>query len=247
MKTTVIIQARLSSERLHKKILSPLNNSTMLEQIVRRCKVSKRADEVVVACPTQDVEPIFNATGIAAIGGPEVDVLSRLLIAAASTKADRIVRVTADCPLVCGQMIDMMLDQHSYCMKPVVVNTIGHTFPDGMDLEVYSVEWLKDLATIIPPDWREYFAQYVCENYTPKVVERVIYPENLGKAIRLTVDYHEDLELVTRIYDAMGKYIWAFRTIVEWLIDRPHLLKINAHRIDGNFGRRSNNSNLLGE
>lgn len=238
MKTVVTIQARLSSKRLPNKVIAPLGGSTVLQQIVRRCRAAKWVDEVVVACPTDDVEPIFNATGVAAIGGPEVDVLSRLLIAAHHTKADRIVRVTGDCPLVCPRLIEVMLEIHGKCKKPVLVNTIGHTFPDGLDLEVYNVEWLKDLGTKINPDDREYFAQYVRETYGEKVVERLIHPENLGSKYRFTVDYPEDLAFVTRIYEAMGNEIWDSRQIIGYLSEHPHMLKINAHRIDGKFGER---------
>ena len=51
--TTILMQSRLNSERLPMKALLPLGDSTVLGQVIRRCKASK-ADKVVVV--TQDAE-----------------------------------------------------------------------------------------------------------------------------------------------------------------------------------------------
>jgi spore coat polysaccharide biosynthesis protein SpsF (cytidylyltransferase family) len=238
-KVVVVVQARLGSERLPNKVLSRLGGSTMLAQIVRRCRASRVVDEVVVASPVGDDQKIFEATGIMPIPGPEKDLLTRLLNAARKTDADVMIRVTADCPFVCPRMIESMVSHHSFMKKPMTVNWIGRTFPDGLDLEVYDVEWLEQLGKVMTDeDEREYFAQWIVENADADTVEKIANPEVLGHKYRFTVDYPEDLEFVKRIYAAMKDQIWDSRQIIDYLQRNKHLLKINAHRIDGKFGAR---------
>ena len=49
MKTTVIIQARMSSSRLPGKILKKINNISILELIIKRLKKSKSINDILVA------------------------------------------------------------------------------------------------------------------------------------------------------------------------------------------------------
>jgi len=244
MRAVVVVQARLASERFPCKILAPLGKNTMLEQIVRRCNAARPSghgkpgiNEVVVACPPPDEQAIFEATGIVPIAGPEKDVLSRMLIAAMRTRAGRIVRVTADCPFVCPRMIEAMIDHQLWCKKPAVFNWIGRTFPDGLDLEVYDVAWLRN--QVIKEDDREYFAQWIAEHGKSSDVERIINPDGANmRKYRLTVDWPEDLEMAQLVYNAMGGEIWDAQTIIQYLRQHPKLTRINAHRIDGTFGAR---------
>ena len=49
MKTTIIIQARMSSSRLPGKILKKIKNISIIELIVKRLEKSKLIDDIVVA------------------------------------------------------------------------------------------------------------------------------------------------------------------------------------------------------
>jgi len=81
MKPLAVIQARLGSTRLPKKILMNVAGRTMLERCVERCEQAKNVTSVVAAVPEHQVEEIFNFSGVAAHGGPEADTLSRICIA----------------------------------------------------------------------------------------------------------------------------------------------------------------------
>lgn len=237
-KCVVVVQARLASKRLPRKVLMPMGKRTMLEAIVRRCKAATIPSAVVVACPTGEDEEIFKESGIAAIPGSETDVLGRLLSAAKMNQATHMVRVTADCPFVCPTLIDSICWRATQDKYPVITNWQKRTWPDGFDLECYNVEWLEQYGEKCLPDTeREYFAQYIIE-HEPKLVSNVPNATDLSLKYRLTVDWPEDLKMANEIYKAMGEEVWRGDRIVQFLQMNPKIARMNVKRIDGRFGRK---------
>ena len=51
MKSGVIIQARINSERLPGKILMPLNGEPILFRVIERCQEIENIDKIVIAIP----------------------------------------------------------------------------------------------------------------------------------------------------------------------------------------------------
>ena len=139
-----VVQARLASKRLPKKVLCKLGDRTMLEQIVRRCKAARTIDTVVVACPVGDDQEIFEATGILPIPGSDTDLVGRLTSAVkvADSKATHFIRITGDCPLVCPRMIEHISWNAMNSGAKIVTNWKRRTFPDGMDLDAWDMDWL---------------------------------------------------------------------------------------------------------
>lgn len=235
-KCVAVVQARLSSKRLPKKILAKIGEKTMLEQIVRRVKAARTIDSVVVACPIGDDQEIFETTGIMPIPGSESDLVSRLTSAAKVTdpKATHFIRVTADCPLVCPRMIEHLSWNAMNTEAKVVTNWKKRTFPDGMDLDAWDIEWLEKQEI----KDREYFAQELIESKSSKLVMSIENPTNLSFGYRLTVDYSEDLDMVRKVYEAMGNEIWDSQHVISYLESRPSIRKMNLKRIDGRFGKK---------
>ena len=59
-------------------------------------------------------------------------------------KADVIVRVTADCPLVDSEIIDQMLGVFSKNAKlDLITNNNPPSFPDGLDISIFNFKTLK--------------------------------------------------------------------------------------------------------
>lgn len=93
-----IIQARLGSERLPRKVLGDIGGHSMLEHVCARAvhlgapfAVSVPDPELAVYCA--------NHRWICFLGS-EHDVLDRYVQAARALEADHVVRVTADCPFL---------------------------------------------------------------------------------------------------------------------------------------------------
>ena len=226
----IVVQARLTSYRLPKKILADLGGRPMLAQIVRRCDAVSLAGvsfKTVIAAPYADVAEILDHVSTTTIAGPEVDVLSRILNVADATGCEKIVRVTGDCPFVCPRMIENMVNHAYFTREEVVANWRIRTFPNGLDLEVYDADWLRKRAETTADSDREYFAQGIIQEMPFKSQAVIVNSRDLSR-YRLTVDYAEDLELARALYAAMGGEIWDSKMIIDYLDTHPELLRINA-------------------
>lgn len=247
--TAIVIQARLDSKRLPRKILADICGRTMLERVLRRAaavNVNGVKTPVVISCPRADATDIFGATGVFPHATIEDgrDVLSRMIEAARSVDADHVVRVTADCPLICPTLLRSMIESAYEGSTPVHLNWMPRSFPDGLDAEVYECGYLDDLsADLTEITDREWFASHVAS----KAVTGEVTPHlsngpdgcvrNLSVLHRWTVDYPEDLDFMRAIYTAMGDDVWNTRILLNYLDCHPSVRLINAKRIS-DFGAR---------
>ena len=82
----------------------------MIEILLKRLSKSKLIDQIVLATSTDKKnKPLVNKVehlGFTCIQGSELDVLDRYIKTAEQCKADVIVRITGDCPLVDPVLVD---------------------------------------------------------------------------------------------------------------------------------------------
>src|SRR5205823_6192631 len=108
----VIVQARMRSSRLPGKVMQELAGRTALHHVLERCREISGADIVVCAVPDEPASAPLAAVaaqcGAKVFCGSESDVLDRYFAAARECRADIVMRITSDCPLIdpqiCGQV-----------------------------------------------------------------------------------------------------------------------------------------------
>ena len=237
MKTVIIVQARMTSTRLPGKVMKPILNKPMFEYQLERLARVERADGVVVACTTNKADaPIVELCrrlGVAVFRGSEEDVLSRYYGAAKAHRADVIVRVTSDCPLIDPEVIDAVI--RCYYSAPgrydYVSNTLERTYPRGMDCEVFSFRILEEVfieATDLPD--REHVTPFIYRQPQRYHLSNVPYIEDQSHH-RWTVDTLEDFELIKRMMEALyttNRHFTMQDCLV--LLDRyPDWTEINAN------------------
>lgn len=237
--THIIIQARIGSGRLPGKILKDLCGFPMLYHVVERCKESKRADKVIVATTTQqedDVTASFcDEHKVDYARGSENNVLERYHETALKFGSSRIVRVTADCPLIEPSIIDLCIEKFEKEKGMDYLSNISvRTFPRGLDVEVFSFDALERAwKRAKEPYEREHVTPYIWENKNGefKIGEVLRASPEYARNYRLTVDYPEDFEVVKKIYEALYKpnTIVDAREALAFLDHHPEIARINAY------------------
>ena len=145
MVIAIITQARVGSSRLPRKILKKLGDKTMLDYHLLGLKKSTKTDVVIIATTHEEgvheIIEIAEANGFSVYQGSTSDVLSRYYHAASKFKADIIVRVTSDCPLIDGGLIDKAIVKLIHGQYDIV--STDDTFPDGLDFSVFRMSSLR--------------------------------------------------------------------------------------------------------
>jgi len=105
-----IIQGRMSSSRLPGKILAEIAGQPMLQRVFARTSRAATVTETIFATTTDasddPVAEYCDFSGIPFTRGSLFDVLDRYYQSAVQTRADVVVRVTADCPVIDPDLID---------------------------------------------------------------------------------------------------------------------------------------------
>jgi spore coat polysaccharide biosynthesis protein SpsF (cytidylyltransferase family) len=207
MATVAVIQARSGSTRFPRKVLVPLQGRPMLAHIIERVSRAALVDSVVVATTDgsgdDDVAAVALASGARVTRGSEDDVLSRYVLAARDHGASVIVRITADCPLVDPDIVDLVIRARLHEQADYASNVAPPTFPDGYDVEVLTAECLHRID-------RDAAVAYEREHVTVRVRE---HPADFRTAqvrndrdlswMRLTVDVPADLDRIARVLSAL--------------------------------------------
>ncbi|MEC5424229.1 glycosyltransferase family protein [Virgibacillus sp. C22-A2] len=209
MKVAAIIQARMGSSRLPGKILKKVLGKPLLAFQLERVEQSKQIDELLVATTNKaidaDVANLCESLGFSYFRGSEADVLERYYKAAIQVKADVVVRLTGDCPIIDPQVIDKIIGDyllrfHEY---QYVSNTLNRTFPRGMDAEVFSFQALKRAHShAVSSIDREHVTRYLVNNPEMFNLFNVSHSEDYSQH-RWTVDTHEDFILISKIIEAL--------------------------------------------
>lgn len=235
MSVCAILQARVSSNRLPGKVLLPIVGKPMLQLELERVARAKRIDRIVVATSTDasddEIQCLCDGIGIPCFRGSLDDVLDRFYRAALEAKPDYVLRLTGDCPLMDPEMIDEIID---YCLVggyDYVCNTVKPTFPDGLDAWVCRFGALeKTWQEAKMPSEREHVVTYIKSNPDRFKIGSFEGSADLSR-LRWTVDEKEDLELVSRIYEALYPQNPAFKTsdVLALLEEYPELKTLNTH------------------
>ena len=213
MKIVGITQVRLKSSRLPEKILMEVANSTLLDIHLERLKKARLLDEICVATTktpnNNSIENIVKRQKVSLSYGSEHDVLDRYYKAAIKMKADYIVRVTSDCPLIDPILIDKIVKSSLEKNVDYYSNILIEDFPDGQDIEVIKIDALEKAWKYGKlPHHREHVTTYIKENCTfnnGKLFTSGNHqcPENYNH-VRLTVDYIEDYYVIKDLINDLG-------------------------------------------
>lgn len=228
-----IIQARMGSTRLRSKSLADVCGKPLLAWVVERTAATVGLDRVIVATTDRPEDDQIKKWGRQAnthvYRGSADDVLDRYAKAARLVNASVVMRVTADEPLidpeVCGSVLRMFLETRNI---DYVSNAHPPSFPDGLDVEVFSADALfRSHREATWPSEREHVTPYMYGHPDKFALRNLQSDENLS-ALRWTVDYAQDLEFVRAIVSRLeNKPTFGYRDILELIAQEPKLQDLN--------------------
>jgi spore coat polysaccharide biosynthesis protein SpsF len=240
MKTVAIIQARMGATRLPGKVLRPLGDRSVLSHVIGRVTMASRLDSVMVATTDQAGDDAVAAEcarlKVACFRGSEHDVLARYYGAAWEAHAQIVVRVTADCPLYDGTLLDRMLAEFGRLNATGVAvdymsNVIKRTFPRGLDTEIFTFAALERThQEATQPHEREHVTPFLYQH--PELFCLHSFTNNVDLSDRRwTLDTPEDWRFIEAVYKALYREGTIFTTadVLKLLKERPDLAKLNAH------------------
>ena len=147
MKIVATIEARMGSSRLPGKVLLQVKNKSMLEILVERLRSVGIIDDIIVAttknAKDDAIVQVCKKINVNFYRGSEDDVQGRVIGAAQFAKADLIVEITADCPIIDPNIIEQIINIYKFNSVDYVGNGKIRSYPDGMDTQVFSLNTLE--------------------------------------------------------------------------------------------------------
>ncbi len=235
MRTVAIVQARMGSTRLPGKVMKHIGGMPMIEVLLARLACATQVSEIIVATSIDLGDKILadhvHALGYKCYQGSENDVLDRFVQAAKSVNADVVVRITGDCPLIDPALVDELVRQFKVANVDYVSNTSPPTFPDGLDIEVFTLAALEKAAneTSKPYD-HEHVTPYLREfgRFTQAGIQN---KEDLSH-LRWTVDEPADFEVVSKIFEYFAPDIhFNWQQVLQLQRSQPEIFYANENLI----------------
>jgi spore coat polysaccharide biosynthesis protein SpsF len=234
----LVVQARMTSTRLPGKVMLDLAGRPMLERQLERLRRCTEVDEIVLAVTTNaDDDPLVELAdrlGLRWHRGSEHDVLSRYLGAAREARADLVVRVTSDCPLIDARETDVVVrelgERRTAC--DYASNMLEPDLPRGLDTEALWADALERTARMATSAPAREHVTWFCHREHPELfsLHSVRRPYD-AHDLRWTVDTADDLTLVRRLYGDLGlaERDVPLEQVIAHVRAHPELTAINAH------------------
>jgi glutamate-1-semialdehyde 2,1-aminomutase len=233
LKTIAIIQARMGSIRFPNKVMRNICGTPMIGLLLERLKNSKLIDQIVLATsqdPRNDpLVEYVRGLEYSIYRGSENNVLDRYYQAAKEAKAELVVRVTGDCPLIDPVVVDETIAMFADSDVDYVSNNAPPTFPHGLDTEVFTFKALE-IA------WSQARTTYESEHVTPFITDsgnfkqaNYSYRSDCSEE-RWTVDEPEDFEVVQKVFEHFHPhYSFSWVDVLSLSKQHPEWFMANRH------------------
>jgi spore coat polysaccharide biosynthesis protein SpsF len=232
LKIVAIIQARMGSTRLPGKVLKDLAGKTVLARVVERVRRASLINEVMVATTDGRADDVIvqecRRCAVPVFRGDEEDVLDRYFRAAQLTKAEVVVRITSDCPLIDPQVTDKTVRAFLDERPDYASNTLTRTYPRGLDTEVIAIKALERAWRLADQRYqRTHVTAYIYE--LPETFKLLSVTGEVDySSHRWTVDTPADLEFVQAIYARLrDREQFTGPDVLAVLEREPQLLELN--------------------
>lgn len=196
MKIGIIIQARMGSSRLPRKVLRKIGDKNLLEHIIFRLSNLKYNVQIIIATSILEkddpIESFCIKNNIRCFRGSELNVLERYYLCSSENYFKHIVRLTGDNPFVDIEELDKLIKLH---LKTAADYSRSFaSLPKGVGSEIFTFDALAQSYKYgFKENHIEHVNEYIEENEEKfKISELQVIKEKNRPDISLTVDTPED-------------------------------------------------------
>ncbi len=212
--------------------------------MVQRVEKAKSCDAIVIITTDQIEDDIIVnlciQKGWPYYRGSSTNLLDRHFNAASHFKADHVVKIPSDCPLVDPSIIDNVVLYYFKNDLDYASNLHPQSYPDGNDVEIMSLVSLTKAFKHATKDFElEHTTPYIWNNPNEFRLGNVKMneTENLSEVFRYTLDYIEDYHLIAAIFEKLYNdgEIFSMKDIISLLKNNNQLVEINKQHIGVNW------------
>ncbi len=206
-KNIAIIQARMNSSRLPRKMFKKIGKYTIIEWVIKRLKKVKSIDKIILATSKKKIDKklktISKKLNIDYFTGSEKDVLGRFVATIKGIKEANIIRICADNPFIDPSEIKKLITFYKKKNYDYVCNrqVFSKIYADGFGAEIFSINLLRKLNKLVKnKNLREHVTLYLWKNkkkfkiHSLKSNKFLAYPH-----LKFDVDTKEDLNFLKKI------------------------------------------------
>jgi len=209
MEIVIIVQARLNSNRLPNKVLTPIAGFPLLNYLVERLNTQFERSKILIATSDKKnddrIEEYCYNKKLSCFRGSLNDVSKRMLDAAKIKRAKAFVRINGDSPLIDPVIVQQAISIYQNGKYDLVTNSYPRSYPVGQSVEVINTEtYDKTYQKMTKPEDFEHVTKYYYNHPDDFCIKNFSNANDLS-GYRLAVDTPEDLDRMKKIIGSMTR------------------------------------------
>lgn len=212
-KIIVGIQARLGSSRFPGKSMALLRSEPLIHWVIRGIRRATLIDDVVVLTTTRELDDkLVKVIGDRArvLRGHPDNVQSRFSDLIQQTGCSHVIRITADCPLIDGHLLDKLVQlgnqQEADYSHILAQSNYENAFPNGFNAEYFDVAAFEKMKRLGSESRHQEHVTLAVEEFPDQFsIGRLAAPPDCCRPqVKLSIDSPQDLARIEQVVDSLG-------------------------------------------
>jgi spore coat polysaccharide biosynthesis protein SpsF len=236
MKFLLLFQIYPSLESLDNMAYLPVCGKPLsllqFERMQRAKLVGDYAITISSGTPEKKLPEIFEGYNIHIAKNFEISNLTRNTKLAVEKKADAVILITNESPLLDPEIIDTAIEFYiaNFGNFDYISNMHPESYPQGNSVEIIDTFALIDAMRLAKYDYeKRYTTPYIWDNPDKWRIGNFSAEQNYSKKYRYSLNYKKDFEVVKNIYEHFSAKTldFSYKDIISYLNQTPEIYALN--------------------